>query len=221
MYLYEQFLEEEYVKNIYQSIENNVRIPISHGIHHIKNVINYCLVLSSLFYLSEEEKETLLLAALLHDIAQVFLQANHAKNGAFIVKEMLENNETIDPNYTKSKVDIDRVCNIIRCHGGKKKEEYEDKLSALLILADKLDFTKDRIREEYKKYDFLWFMEFVDKVDISLNDGCLDIIIRTNKEVSYEELNKYKGLEKVPNVLDLFSSRFNLNYSIKTTNRKK
>lgn len=215
MYLYEKFLEEEYVKTIYQSIENNSRIPISHGIHHIKNVINYCNVLASIFSLNENEKETLFLAALLHDVAQVFLQPNHAKNGAFIVKEMLENNESIDPNYIKSIVDIDRVCNIISCHGGKKKEEYEDKLAALLILADKLDLTKDRIREEYKKYNFLWFMEYVDKVDITLENNVLTITIKTNEDITFEELNKYNGVDKVPKVLELFSKRFDLNYLIK------
>lgn len=214
MYLYEEFLEEEYVKNIYQSIENNPRIPISHGIHHIKNVLNYCIVLSSLFSLDENEKETLFLAALFHDVAQVFLQTNHARNGAFIVKEMLENNEAIDPNYVKSKVDIDRVCNIICCHGGKKREEYEDKLSALLILADKLDFTKDRIRERYKKYDFLWFMDSVSKVDIELEKDNLHIIITTNKETTFEKLNDKKGLDKLPKVLDLFCERFDLKYDI-------
>lgn len=215
MYLYEKFMEEEYVKTIYQSIENNPRIPISHGIHHIKNVINYCKVLSSLFSLSEEEKETLFLAALLHDVAQVFLQPHHAKNGAFIAKEMLENNEAIDPSYIKSVIDVDRVCHIISCHGGKKREEYEDKLAALLILADKLDLTKYRIRERYKKYDFLWFMEDVDKVDLTLENNVLTIIIKTNKDVTFEELNKYKGIDKIPKVMGFFSDRFKLSYLIK------
>ena len=104
--LEEEFLNEEYVKTIYQSIENNPRIPISHGIHHIFNVVEYCKKLADLFQLNEKEKETLFVAAVMHDVAQVFLQKNHATNGAFMVKEMLENNETIDPEYIKSKVDI-------------------------------------------------------------------------------------------------------------------
>lgn len=215
MYLYEEFLNEEYVKNIYQSIESNPRIPISHGIHHILNVMGYCKRLSELFKLDEKEKETLFLAALLHDVAQVFLQPNHAKNGAFIVKEMLENNESIDPGYINGKVDISRVCNIIGCHGGKVKEEYEDNLSALLILADKLDITKDRLREAYKKYDFLRFMENVEKVDIKLENNKLIVIIKTNEKLTFEELNDKKGLDKLPRTLNLFCERFNLSYVIK------
>ena len=214
MELYEQLLEEEYVKNIYSSIENNPRIPISHGIHHILNVVGYCKKLEELFKLDDREKDILLVAAVMHDVAQVFLQPNHAKNGAFIVKEMLENNETIDPEYIKSKIDIDRVCNIIACHGGKKEEDYNDKLSCLLILADKLDITKDRIREEYSKYDFLWFMKYIDKVEIDLIDNNLNIIIKTNKEVTFDELNYKHGLDKLPKILDLLCKRLALKYTI-------
>jgi len=214
MYLYEELLNEEYIKNIYNSIENNPRIPISHGIHHILNVLNYCKRLAVLFNLSEEERELLFAAAALHDVAQVFLQAHHAKNGSFMVKEMLENNETIDPDYIRSKVDIDRVCNIIKCHGGKNEEDYEDKLSCLLILADKLDITKDRIRKAYKKHDFLWFMEDVEKVNMELDDGCLNINILTNKEVTFEDLNAKNGIEKISNVLKMFSKKQGLKYKV-------
>lgn len=40
--LYKKLLEDEYIKNIYNGIENNKRIPISHGMPHILNVISYC-----------------------------------------------------------------------------------------------------------------------------------------------------------------------------------
>ena len=215
MTLHEELLEEEYVKNIYSSIENNPRIPISHGIHHILNVVKYCKRLSEIFNLDGKEKETLLVSAVMHDVAQVFLQPNHAKNGAFIVKEMLEKNETIDPEYIKKCVDIDRVCKIIECHGGKKETEYEDKLSCLLILADKLDITKDRLRSEYKLYDFLWYMEKVEKVDFDLIGNTLNIKIFTNKECAFDELNDKKGLDKIIKILNLFSKRMNINYEMK------
>lgn len=212
--LYEELIKEVYIENIYNAIENNPRIPISHGFHHILNVLKYCKKLAELFNLSDKEKEVLFTAAVMHDVAQVFLQPNHAKNGKFIVKEMLENNESINPSYIRSKVDIDRVCHIVGCHGGKNKEEYEDNLSALLILADKLDNTKDRIRPEYKKYDFLWFMENIENIDLKLEDNILKIIIETNKETTFDKLNEKHGLDKLPKVLKLFCERFNIKYEI-------
>ena len=89
MYLYEELFKDEYVKNIYNGIELNSRIPISHGMPHILNVLNYCKRLADIFNLNNEEKENLFVAALMHDVAQIFLQPHHAQNGAFIVKDML------------------------------------------------------------------------------------------------------------------------------------
>ena len=213
MWLYEQLLKEAYVINLYNGIENNSRIPISHGFIHIHNVLNYCKKLADIFNLNDNEKEELFTAALLHDVAQAFLQPNHAYNGAFIVKEMLIHNETIDPLYIQSKIDIDRVCNIIKNHGGKKAEEYDDILSCLLILADKLDITKDRLKPRYKEFEFLYFMENIEKVDIVLEDSVLKIIIFTNN-ISFEELNKKGGLDKLIKILDCFDKRFNLKHKI-------
>ena len=214
MWLYEKLLKEEYVVNLYKGIENNSRIPISHGYHHIDNVLEYCKKLANLFELDDKEKEELLTAAVMHDVGQAFLKHNHAYNGAIIVKDMLEYNESIDPNYIRSKIDIDRVCNIIKNHGGKKKEEYDDILSCLLILADKLDMTKDRLKPRHKEFDFLLFMESVEKVDVELEDNILRIIIMTNKEETFDDLNKNGGLDKTLKILDLLDKRFNLNHEV-------
>lgn len=212
--LYEELLNEEYIQCIYKGIESNKRIPISHGMPHILNVMGYCLRFSELFKLNNKDKDTLLTAALMHDVAQIFLQPNHAKNGEWIVKEMLENNESFEPEYIKSNVDIDRVAKIVGCHGGKKEEEYNDFLAAILILADKLDITKDRIRPKYKKYDFLWCMDYIEKVDLELNDNNIDVIINTNKIATFDELNDKHGLDKLPKVFDIFCNKYNFTYKI-------
>ena len=214
MCLYEKLLKEEYVFNLYNGIENNKRIPISHGHLHINNVLGYCKKLADIFNLTNKEREELLTSAVMHDVAQAFLQDNHACNGALIVKEMLEKNESIDRDYIKSKVDIDRVCNIIKNHSGKKKEEYEDVLSCLLILADKLDITKDRLKPRYKEFDFLWHMEDIDEVDVEFEDNILKVIICTNKQISFEYLNRYGGLNKLLLILDYFDERFNIGHEI-------
>lgn len=212
--LYEQLLQEEYIKNIYKGIENNKRIPISHGMPHILNVMGYCNKFAQLFNLNEKDTDTLLTSALMHDVAQVFLQPNHAKNSAWIVKEMFENNESIDPQYIKNKVDIERVSKIVGNHGGKKEEEYEDFLSAILILSDKLDITKDRLREESKKYDFLSYMNYIEKVDLELENNNISIIIKTNKNITFEELNEKHGLDKLLRVFNMFCKKHGVTYKI-------
>ena len=59
--LYEQFLEDEYIKNIYKGIEGNKRIPISHGLPHILNVIGYCKRLAELFSVAYNRRPILYL----------------------------------------------------------------------------------------------------------------------------------------------------------------
>lgn len=212
--LYEELLEEEYIKNIYEGIENNQRIPISHGMPHILNVMRYCTRFAELFKLNEKDTDTLLTSALMHDVAQIFLQPNHAQNGGFIVKEMLQNNESIDPEYIKSKVDIERISKIVASHGGKRAEDYDDFLSGILILSDKLDITKDRVRPAYKNHDFLWFMDYIEKVDLELENNNINVIITTNKEITFEELNDRHGLDKLPKVFDMFCNKHNLTYKV-------
>ena len=214
--LYKKLLDDEYVKNIYMGIENNKRVPISHGMPHILNVLKYCMRFAELFELNDIEKDTLFTSAVLHDVGQVFLQPNHAKNGEFIVKQMLEYNESIGFDYIKSKVDIERVSKIVGNHGGKKEEDYEDLLSSILILSDKLDITKDRVRPPYKKYDFLWFMDYVELIDLKLEDKQIVITIKTNKDISFDELNDKHGIDKLPKVFDMFSKMHGYTYQIIT-----
>ena len=74
-----------------------------------------------------------------------------------------------------------------------KGEEYEDVLSSLLILADKLDITKDRLRARYKEFNSLCLIENIEKVDIEFKNNNLKIIMDTNAKISLLELNKHGG----------------------------
>ena len=87
-------------------------------------------------------------------------------------------------------------------------------MSCLLILADKLDMTKDRLKPRYKEFDFLWFMESVENVDVELENNILKIIIMTNEELAFNDLNKYGGLDKTLKILDSLDKRFNLSHEI-------
>lgn len=214
MDLHEMLLNEEYVKGIYNAIENNPRIPISHGFSHIKSVLSYATTLTDLFNINSEDKETLFCAVVLHDIAQVFLQKNHALNSSVMAKQMLENNESIDPSVIKSQIDIDRLEHIICSHGGKKASDYIDPLSRILILADKLDFTKTRLRPRAKEFNFFDFMNIVEEIKLNLKQNTLIIDILTSEETTLNELNKTRGLDKFIDVLNHFVEYEHINYKI-------
>ncbi|MFQ6752487.1 MAG: HD domain-containing protein [Clostridia bacterium] len=214
MFLHEMLINEEYIKGIYNSIENNPRIPISHGISHIKSVLSYAKVLANLFNINNSDKETLFCSVVLHDIAQVFLQKNHAINSAGMARQILENNESINTDFIKNQLDINRVEAIIRSHGGKSPSDYIDVLARILILADKLDFVKSRLRPRAKEFNNFDFMKEVEVINLKLQDDTLIIEILTNTTTSLDNLNLNHGLDHFLNVLRLFTEHQNVGYQI-------
>ena len=207
-------INEEYIKGIYNAIENNPRIPISHGISHIKSVLSYAKTLADLFNINNSDKETLFCSVVLHDIAQVFLQKDHAKNSASMARQILENNESINTDFIKNQLDINRVEAIIRSHGGKTSSDYVDQLARILILADKLDFTKSRLRPRAKEFNNFDFMNEIESINLKLKDGILVIEILTNITSSLNNLNRNHGLDNFINVLRIFTEHQNVGYQI-------
>jgi len=214
MFLHEMLMNEEYVKGIYNAIENNPRIPISHGMSHIKAVLAYATQLATLFNVNDNDKETLFCSVVLHDIAQVFLKKNHAFNSGIMARQMLENNETIGTKIINRKIDINRVESIIRAHGGKTESDYTDPLARILILADKLDFTKNRLKPRAKEFKNFDFMNLVESIGLSLKQNILIVEIFTNEDVSLEDLNYNGGLNHFIEVLKLFSKQEKVDYKI-------
>ena len=214
MSLHEMLINEEYVKGMYTAIENNPRIPISHGMSHITSVLTYAKTLANLFNISDSDRETLFCSVILHDIAQVFLQKNHALNSSIMARLMLENNETIDPEFIKSQIDINRLESIIRVHGGKMSSDYLDPLSRILILADKLDFSKHRLRPRAKEFNNFDFMEMVELINLKLEFNTLIVEIFTCNNTTLEELNCNNGLNHFINVLSFFSEHEKIDYKI-------
>jgi len=219
MTLHELLINEEYVKGIYNAIENNPRIPISHGMSHIKSVLSYATTLSELFNVPASDKETLFCSVILHDIAQVFLQKNHALNSSIMARQMLENNESISPEFIKNQIDINRVESIIRSHGGKNSSDYADPLSRILTLSDKLDFTKNRLRPRAKEFNNFDFMHLIETINLNLVDGTLIVEILSNVKTSLDNLNNNHGLDHFLNVLKQFSEHEKVGFEIvvKTT----
>ena len=214
MNLHEMLIDEEYVKGMYTAIGNNPRIPISHGFPHINAVLSYTKTLADIFNVSDKDKETLFCAVVLHDIAQVFLQKNHAQNSSTMAIQLLENNESISPDFIKSQIDINRVKSIISSHGGKTPADFIDPLSRILILADKLDFTKTRIRPRAKEFHEFDFMNLVESINLKLENNTLIVKILTNTSTTFEDLNNNHGLDNFLHKLTLFAEHENIKYKI-------
>ena len=117
-----------------------------HSIEHCLIVAeSAAYILRKLGY-SEQEQELARIAGCMHDIGNAINRKNHAEYGAILANDILK--ET-DLSITDRLTVVSAIANHDESTGGAK-----DAVSAALILADKSDVRRDRIRETDKeKFD--------------------------------------------------------------------
>ena len=102
-------------------------------------------ILKTLGY-SEHEQELAKIAGCMHDIGNAINRTHHAENGALLANEILK---TTDLSVTDRITVISAIGNHDESTGGAK-----DAVSAALILADKSDVRRNRVRtKEREKFD--------------------------------------------------------------------
>jgi HD superfamily phosphohydrolase YqeK len=182
MITYRDILNTDFFFNTYSQIEVMKRdFPVNHGFMHVWHVTKNCKKLAELFNITEEEKRLLMISAVLHDVGYIKGRENHAKNGAILAKEFL--------NDKMSKNEIEKICTAIGNHGGDCSEVFNDNISKCLILADKLDFDNTRYRyDEQHKESTLVYLS-IEKVDFERNKEGFHFVIHT------DDLSLFEGHE--------------------------
>lgn len=149
-------------KETYKKIEESKKdCPVNHGLVHINHVISNSKKLSELFHLTIEQENLLLVAATLHDFGYLMGRQDHAENGAMLARDFLKR---YFPNEPTQNVDI--ICKAIAAHRGHKKQDYQDIVSVILILADTFDFKSTRYERNIEKYPEV--INFLRIKDVSL-----------------------------------------------------
>ena len=189
---YKDILQSDYFFNTYSQVEVLKRdFPVNHGFMHVWHVIKNGRMLAEMFELSEEEKRLLLIACTLHDIGYIKGRKDHDISGAELAKEYL--------NGKMEKNEIETICNAIANHGGDEPENFQDKVSKCLILADKLDFDNTRYRPDpnFSSVDMYLSIERVEfvKSETGFNFNIFTTNIDYFKE--YKEQHFFKKLIRV------------------------
>ena len=204
--IYEKILNSNYFKKIYGEIEEKKKdFPVNHGFIHINNVIYYAQELAKIFHLSEEEKELLFIACTLHDIGYLINREQHPQLGANLAKEYLQN------NFSLNNKDIDIICNAIKNHGGKQENNFENKVSLCLILADKLDFATNRYLDNTEKYPQVIPFKNIIKITPRLLESTFYIDIKTLKRYDYTNIDYFAKLQAI---LNTFTKATNIKTSL-------
>lgn len=202
-----------YFVDTYKLIEELKKdFPVNHGFVHIRNVMRYAESLAVLFLLSEHETELLRMAVALHDIGYTMGRKEHAKSGSILAREYLTKSD-ID------NVDIDVISNAIAHHGGKEVSDFDSKVSICLILADKLDFARNRYKDDISTYPQIApYLEIISTEMIEQNNE-IYLNVYVTSEFRVESLEDDYFNEKLINLLELLSQKINkpthLNYIVK------
>ena len=136
---YLDLLEDKDVLHYYNLIENEINnCPIDHSINHIKRTIDNAEILANLIGLSESKQQILFSACVLHDIGYIKSRNKHAMIGSLMCKRILNKH-----GYTTD--DIEVVSSIIASHNSLKIEDYDSDSAIIMMLADKLDLSQNRL----------------------------------------------------------------------------
>ncbi len=119
----------------------NQNKPKHYGIVHTISVIKYAKQLAKCFELTDKEQDLLLMACALHNLGHLNGGSLHAQTGAEMARTYLK-------KHNVPAKDIHTICGAIASHTGRRSDNFYDSVSACMILADKMDFGADRIKDE-------------------------------------------------------------------------
>lgn len=176
---YIDILNKEIVKEQYNKIDLINPYAFSHGLKHVKNVCNIMERLCDVLKIDGEKRDALLIACALHDLGQVDGRENHGKKSKeFVIREFnqeLENNEFYED-----------ILQSIEKHS----DINDNDLSLFCILiqfCDKVDFSKDRLENNYREKFRYYCYEDINDVDFIYNDNEFGINIITNNIDNFQE----------------------------------
>lgn len=148
----------EYIRRADRSLE--AQGYTEHSFAHVEIVAqNAGMVLMELGY-SERQIELARIAGIMHDIGNVINRIDHAQSGAVMAFRLLDN----------LSMPADEICSIISAIGNHDESTAQptDAISAALIVADKADVRRSRVRN----VDFLTF-DIHDRVNYAVEKSKL------------------------------------------------
>ena len=172
MITYKNILNDKKIIERYKKIDAQNVFPFSHGLQHIRNMVEIMNKITKVLKITGKEKRNLLIACVLHDIGQ----ANGRENHGLIAKEFSR-------EYLKNQIsetDLQEILSAIEKHDQETRLDELSLFSNLVCFADKMDFSKKRLEKDYeKKFGHLIYGD-ITGVDFKYDNSCLSILISTN-----------------------------------------
>jgi hypothetical protein len=199
---YIDILNNNKVIENYNKINDINPYPFNHGLKHVKNVCKIMDKLCSTLDITGEEKEALLIASALHDIGQVDGREEHGRKA----KEFLIDNFELE---LKDQPFYNQMLEAIEKHDNPCV--IENSLFTLLVqFCDKMDFSKDRLEDNYRERFRYYCYENIDNIDFIFDDENFGINIITSNVDNFTELFLNENFsKKVINAVEVLAKKLN------------
>jgi len=204
MLMYDQIKNDPYIINLYQDIdgkENKETFYAYHGLKHIYGVIDTVEKILLSLNCNSEYIENAKIAALLHDIGQIYGKENHEAKSKEMVMDY----------FTRKQIKLfyeEDILEAILLHRG--YEETDNLMALVLILADKIDIKKDRITEVGKTRIGNRQYQFIEDIEIKVNNNKFIINFIVDRSCDKDELEAYYFTKKVHTAIKKFAEHINL-----------
>ena len=199
---YIDILNNNKVIENYNKIDNINPYSFNHGLKHVKNVCNIMDKLCGTLDITGEEKDALLIASALHDIGQVDGREEHGRKA----KEFLIDNFELE---LKNQPFYNQMLEAIEKHDNPCV--IENSLFTLLVqFCDKMDFSKDRLEDNYRERFRYYCYENIDNVDFIYNEENFGINIITSNIDNFTEMFLNENFsKKVINAVEVLAKKLN------------
>ncbi len=171
-----------YIKNADAAVE--AQGYTEHSFAHVeKTAASVELILSTLNY-SERTIELGKIAAYLHDIGNVVNRSEHAQSGAVMAFRLLDNFD----------MPADEICAIVSAIGNHDEATAQpiNAISAALIIADKTDVRRSRVRAEMINFDIHDRVNYaVEKSELYFNEDKSAIILELSIDSEISPVMEY------------------------------
>lgn len=209
--LTKELLNDETVLKIYSEIDRVCPFSSSHGIRHINNTIELAEKLENLFNLSNRDRLLIETSLVLHDIGQIDGRNEHGKRSKEFAKLFLPQKNVFSEKELKT------IYSAIEYHDEcTNLSKLKTNISWFVNLIDKLDFSKNRLEENYKeKYKYSVY-EDVDHLDFKFDNKSfqIDIKLIDGSKVKIEDLFERVLFSKAMHIYQEFCKNFGLKSQI-------
>lgn len=193
--------DNQVIKN-YNRIDEINPYVFNHWLKHVKNVCDIMDRLCDKLGIVWEEKEALLIACAFHDVGQVDGVEEHGKKAKLFIinnfEEQLKNlkyyNDILEAIERHS--ELDNLNSSIFC--------------VLLQFCDKMDFSRDRLEDNYRERFRYYCCEDIERIDFILDDNNFGIDIISNDIPNFKQVFLKENFPKrAIKTLTVLSSKLN------------